>query len=122
MYTSAHELDKIAISVKSHMLLKELLKENPILEEIMRHARNETEALIGVRNWVLPVLDKNPDAKSFYKKEAQGRKVFEKLTWKDYSAIRILDYIDNAGRRFDDLNLRGEKAISNPDQIDLACC
>ncbi len=114
MPSIAHELDQIAITVKSHMLLKELLRENPELEEIMRHARNETEALVGVRNWVMSVLVENPDAYRFYKREVHGRGAFEKLTWQDYAAIRILDYIDNAGRRFDDLNLRGEKAISNP--------
>lgn len=109
-----HELDKIAISVKSHMLLRKLLKENPTLDEIMRNARNETEALIGVRNWVLEDLKKNEDAYKFYKRVEFGRNAFEKLTWKDFAAIRILDYVDNAGREFDDLNLQGEKAISNP--------
>ena len=110
----AHELDKIAITVKSHMLLKQLLKENPQLEEIMRNARNTTEALVGVKNWVDRELRKNHDAYRFYRREASGRQAFEKLTWRDFAAIRILDYIDNAGREFDDLNLRGEKAVSNP--------
>ncbi|PLW95114.1 MAG: KamA family protein [Marinilabiliales bacterium] len=114
MATISHELDRIAITVKSHMLLRQLLKENPTLEEIMRNAKNETEALIGVRNWVLEKIKKNKYAYSFYKKETHGREAFEKLTWQDFAAIRILDYIDNAGRQFDDLNLRGEKAISNP--------
>ncbi len=117
MATITHKLDHIAITVKSHMLLRQLLKENPTLEEIMRNARNETEALIGVRNWVLAKIKKNEDAYSFYKRETHGRVEFEKLAWKDFAAIRILDYIDNAGRKFDDLNLRGEKAISNPIQL-----
>lgn len=112
--TETHELDCIAITVKSHMLLRQLLRENPILEEIMRNARNETEALVGVRNWVLDEIKQNPDAYKFYKREASGREAFEKLTWKDFAAIRLLDYVDNAGREFDDQNLRGEKAISNP--------
>ncbi len=110
----SHELDQIAISVKSHMLLKQLLKENPELEEIMRNACNETEALVGVRNWVSEELIKNTDAYKFYKREINGPEAFKKLTWKDCACIRILDYIDNAGREFDDLNLRGEKAVSNP--------
>ncbi|HDP94652.1 MAG TPA: hypothetical protein ENN40_04740, partial [Candidatus Aminicenantes bacterium] len=109
-----HVLDHIAITVKAHMLLKQLLKENPILDEIMRNARNTTEALVGVRNWVDRELRNNPDAYAFYRREARGREAFEKLTWRDFAAIRILDYIDNAGREFDDLNLRGEKAVSNP--------
>jgi lysine 2,3-aminomutase len=114
MSAIVHELDQIAISVKSHMLLRKLLKENPILDEIMRNARNETEALIGVRNWILEELKKHNDAYNFYKRDTIGREAFEKLEWKDFAGIRILDYIDNAGRKFDDLNLRGEKAISNP--------
>jgi len=114
MSTITHELDRIAITVKSHMLLRQLLRENPTLEEIMRNARNETEALIGVRNWVLGEIKQNPDAYQFYKRDKHGREAFEKLSWKDFAAIRILDYIDNAGREFDDQNLRGEMAISNP--------
>ncbi len=109
-----HELDQIAISVKSHMLLRKLLRENPMLDEIMRNARNETEALVGVRNLILEELKKHIDAYKFYKREVIGREAFEKLEWKDLAAIRLLDYIDNAGREFDDLNLRGEKAVSKP--------
>jgi lysine 2,3-aminomutase len=114
MLTKNQELDQIAITVKSHKLLKELLKENPVLEEIMRHARNETEALIGVRNWIMDYLKQRPVAYEFYKRQDTGREAFEKLTWQDYAAIRILDYVDNAGREFEDPNLRGEIAISNP--------
>jgi len=114
MATSYPDLDKIAISVQSHKLLKILLKENPILEEIMRNARNETEALVGVRNWVMNELKNNTETYSFYKRETSGREAFEKLSMRDFAAIRILDYIDNAGREFDDQNLRGEKAVSNP--------
>jgi lysine 2,3-aminomutase len=114
MLTENQKLDQIAITVKSHKLLKELLKENPKLEEIMRHARNETEALIGVRNWIMGYLKQRPVAFSFYKGTDNGRQAFEQLTWQDYAAIRILDYVDNAGREFEDPNLRGEIAISNP--------
>lgn len=107
-------LDQIAITVKSHRMLKKLLKENPKLEEIMRNARNETEALIGVRNWILGYLKESPCAFNFYKGKDRGRESFGSLTWQDYAAIRLLDYIDNAGREYEDLNLRGEIAVSNP--------
>jgi lysine 2,3-aminomutase len=108
------ELDKIAINVKSHKLLKKLLKENPKLEEIMRNSRNETEALIGVRNWVLEELERSPEALRYYKSVHVGREMFEALKWRDYAAVRILDYIDHAGKEYIDLNLRGEIAVSNP--------
>lgn len=112
--TIIEKLDKIAINVKSHRLLKKLLKENPTLEDIMRNSQNETEALIGVRNWVISELEKSPNALKFYKEKHNTREDFEKLQWKDYAAIRILDYIDNAGKEYVDPNLRGELAVSNP--------
>lgn len=112
--TENQRLDQIAITVKSHKLLKKLLKENPVLEDIMRNARNETEALIGVRNWVLEYIKGRPVAYGFYRGDEKGRDSFEELTWQDYAAIRLLDYIENAGREYEDLNIRGETAVSNP--------
>jgi lysine 2,3-aminomutase len=112
--TTIAELDRIAITVKSHRLLQRLLTENPPLESIMRRAANETEALVGVRNWVLDEIRGRPACLAFYASEHPAREDFEALEWKDYGAIRILDYIDNAGREFRDLNLRGELAVSNP--------
>ncbi len=112
--TTLAELDRIAITVKAHRLLQSLLNENPHLEEIMRKAMNETEALVGVRNWVLDEIRDRPAALAFYASEHPTREDFHALEWRDFAAIRILDYIDNAGRDFKDLNLRGELAVSNP--------
>lgn len=109
-----YELDKIAINVKSHQLLKQLLKENPQLEEIMRNAKNETEALVGVKNWVLKEIQSSPLAMKYYQGEHGDRKTFESLRWQDYAAIRLLDYIDHAGLELKDRNLHGEIAVSNP--------
>ncbi|NQU88014.1 MAG: KamA family protein [Mariniphaga sp.] len=107
-------LDQIAINVCAHKLLKILLKENPLLEEIMRNSKNETEALVGIRNWIYPELEKNPAAISFYQGKDTSIANFHLLTWQDYAIIRILDYIDHAGIEFKDQNIRGEIAISNP--------
>jgi lysine 2,3-aminomutase len=107
-----HELDLIAINVHSHRILDQLLNENSILAEIMHKARNETEALIGVREWV--ESEASPQALEFHKSEHTGMKLFESLEWRDYATIRLLDYIDHADMEFVDLNLRGQLAISNP--------
>jgi len=109
-----HELDKIAITVKSRKLLLQLLKENPKLEEIMLHSDNEVEVLFGVKKWIQEILSESPEAKDYYEKGAASGIPLKSLKWNDYAAIRILDYIDNAGREFTDLNLRGQLAVSNP--------
>jgi lysine 2,3-aminomutase len=108
------DLDKIAINTRSHKLLEKLLIENPKLEEIMHLAKNETEALLGVKDWVMEYLQTSPAALAYYKSEHAGHKTFKKLQWQDYAAIRLLDYIDNGGRTFIDPNLRGEVALSDP--------
>jgi lysine 2,3-aminomutase len=46
--------------------------------------------------------------------QTADRELFEKLEWRDYAIIRILDYIDHAGKEYPDLNLHGEIAVSNP--------
>lgn len=111
---SYENLDKIAINVKSHRLLSQLLAENPTLEKIMNQSKNETEALVGVKQWIMGELKQHDDAYQYYKGDVKGKQSLAKLNWQDYAAIRILDYIDNAGREFPDLNLRGKIAVSNP--------
>ncbi len=108
------KLDKIAISVKSHRLLKRLLNENPTLEKIMRESKNETEVLVGVKDWLTKEYRDRENAYRFYHEEKPDRELFNKLEWKDYAIIRILDYIDHAGKEYPDLNLRGEIAVSHP--------
>lgn len=106
------DLDKIAISVKSHRLLHQLMHENPKLEKIMHYAKTEIEALIGVRNWIMENLEEN--VLSFYKDDMKESNIYDILRWEDFAAIRILDYIDHAGMKYFDLNLRGEMAVNNP--------
>ncbi len=106
------DLDKIAISVRSHRLLHQLMHENPTLEKIMQYSKTEIEALLGVRSWVMEELKGN--ALAFYKGELDNESAYTALQWKDFPAIRILDYIDHAGMTYNDLNLRGEMAVNNP--------
>jgi lysine 2,3-aminomutase len=107
-------LDRIAISVKSHKLLRILLRENPAFDEIMRNSRNETEALVGVREWIWKEYAGHEEALRFFRSTNPGREHFDKLDWQDYAIIRLLDYIEHAGKEYPDLNLRGEMAVSNP--------
>jgi lysine 2,3-aminomutase len=112
--TTLAQLDRIAINVKSRKLLNQLLDENPRLAEIMHGARNETEALVGVREWVMDALRSRPHALAYYESDHPTRESFEALQWRDYAAIRLLDYMQHADREYEDLNLGGEVAVSSP--------
>jgi len=112
--TENEKLDRIAISVRSHRLLRVLLRENPMLETIMRESKNEIEAQLGVKNWIHADYSSRKDAFRFQSDQVTRLENFEKLSWNDYAIIRILDYIDHAGIEYPDPNLRGEIAVSNP--------
>ncbi len=112
--TEIEKLDRIAINVRSHKLLRQLLTENPILEEILRNSKNETEVVVGVREWIEKSLKDRENAFRFYHARHARRELFEKLEWHDYAIIRILDYIDHAGKEYPDKNLHDEIAVSNP--------
>lgn len=106
--------DQILISGKSHKLLKILLSENPDLDQIINNSETVEDVIEGVRKIADDYLKEQPDAHAYYTGEKQGRKAFEKLSWKDVAAIRILDYVDNSGEKFKDLNLRGDMSETNP--------
>jgi lysine 2,3-aminomutase len=107
-------LDKIAISVKSHRILQIFLKENPDVAEILKEANDKEEALEAMRRWILPYFENHPHAWDYYTGKISGREAFDQLSWSDYGAIRLMDYIKHAGMIFEDLNLRGDLVGSHP--------
>ncbi len=116
-------LDKTPISPTAEKQLNRLLKENPRLKKILLSSETLEEVRIGIRLWVMEYMEIHPHTYAFYKNEIKGRKAMEKLSWQDYAAIRLLDYLDHAGISVDDLNLRGKKAVSEPfKMLWLATC
>ncbi len=110
----APDLDRIAINLGSHRLLEQLLRENPQLKEILCGAQTSDEALTAMETWATSLLKRCPQALKYLDSERPGREAFEALSWRDYAAIRLTDYIKNAGKEYEDLNLRGEIAVNNP--------
>lgn len=108
------KIDKIAISVKSHKILNQIEKENPDVVAILREADDKDSALQAMQQWIMKYFDRHPEAYAFFKGDASGREAFNKLSWSDIGAIRMMDYIRHAGRIFEDTNLRGDLVGSHP--------
>lgn len=108
------DITKVAISIRSHRILQTFLKENPKVKEIFTHAQNLDEAVENLRTWILSFFEEHQNALDFYHEKETSREAFEKLQWKEIAAIRILDYIDNRGRTFEDLNLDGKEISNDP--------
>lgn len=106
--------EKIAISANSAKLLRRLFRENPRLDKILNESESEDEARGLLRAWAEEVIADNDHAKIFYKREKSGPEIFAKLRWRDLAAIRILDYLDNAGLEFINPYKGGEKMLNDP--------
>ena len=98
--TEIEKLDRIAIDVRSHKLLKQLLNENPEFEGILRNSKNETEVVVGVREWIEKNLKDRENAFKFYHARHSNRKLFNKLEWHDlappFSQPSILSFLNHA--------------------------
>lgn len=114
-YRSAEE--RVQISQKSQVILDQILEENPKLKDILINSTNDDEVNQLLKEWAEKELIQNDIAYQYYKNEVSGRKVFEKIKWKEIAAIRILDYIDHTNQTYADLNVRGQKRINTPFRI-----
>ena len=80
-------LDKVAINVYSRKILHTILEENPVLERILRKSTTEKEAARSVRDWIQPMLKRNPAAESFYFSVEHNHELFQELDSRDFAVI-----------------------------------
>jgi len=88
--------------------------ENPEITRIFSHSETLDQLKSRLRKFVFDYLDNRPSAKQYYQDIGRGRVLFDKLSWKDMAAIRLLDYIDHEGKTYEDLNLRGKNVTTSP--------
>ncbi len=106
--------ENVKINPRSQYLVQQILSENPTLNNIFTEAENVNEVYASLRKWVLDSLEENSNALQYYSGHISGRDVYTKLNWKDYAAIRILDFIDHEGIEYEDPHLRGEQFYNYP--------
>ncbi len=95
-------------------LLQILLDENQELQSLFEKSRNAEDLNKMIRVWVENYMGDHNEAKHYYKFEKTGRDQFNKLSWPDYAAIRILDYLDHAGNVYADHNQRRQEVRTDP--------
>ncbi len=102
------------LSAKAESILKEILEENDDIRQLIESSDDAGSFLEGVRSLVMNYMDDRPHAYRFYRFEATGGEALEQLSWQDYAAVRMLDYLDHEGHSYEDLNLRGRKVTNEP--------
>lgn len=109
-----NSFESVKINPKSHKIVRQLMTENPQLAEIFEQAETVNEVYASLRKWILDEVGDQASAIQYYSGDIKGREVFKQLNWKDFAAIRILDFIDHEGMEYDDPNIRGERFFNNP--------
>lgn len=109
------KIEKINIPPRSVILLDRLMEENPGFKNIISESGTAREANKKVYEWVYGWLeDGHKDAIDYFRYKLRGREAYEALSWQEVGAIRILDYINNAGEEFENLNKKIKKSVSDP--------
>jgi len=106
--TGHHTLPHRGLSEDVSFLMQQFLQENSDVAALFLESKNACEFSKGIHDMVMAYMEEHPEAYQFYNFEAEGREAMEQLSWQDYAAIRILDYLDHAGESYEDLNLRGK--------------
>ena len=106
--------EKYKLSDFSNKIIYEIIEENKDIGDIFKNSENEEELLSKLQNLAQFILAENPHAVEFYTNTKSGKKYFEKLRWKDFAAIRLLDYIKYSGESFYDPNQDDELVINQP--------
>ncbi|HSH19999.1 MAG TPA: hypothetical protein VLA03_06085, partial [Draconibacterium sp.] len=83
-------------------------------EDILLESGSLEEARQNIQHWILPKLKRNEAAVEFYRENNHNPELYNQLEWKDFAAIRLMDYIDHAGEEYPDQNIHGEIAVTNP--------
>ena len=111
-------VDNITISSRASRLLTQLIEENSDFSEIIKSSVNPAEANKRIYEWVINWLADGHDlAMEFFQNKISGHEAFSQLTWKETAAIRLLDYVNNAGRIFENLNKRIKQSVTDPIRI-----
>ncbi len=96
-------------------IIQKIMKENPFLIHVFKKADTYEEAKNRLRYWLMDYYRSHREAFEFYKKDSP--EAFDKLSWQDYAAIRLTDYLDNEGRHFKDPNLGAQIICNEPVKI-----
>jgi lysine 2,3-aminomutase len=88
--------------------------ENPEISSIFLDSETLDQLKAELQKIICDYLNNRPSAKQYYQGIGRGRALFDKLSWKDMAAIRLLDYIAHEGKTYNDLNLRGKKVTTSP--------
>ncbi|MEZ5012104.1 MAG: hypothetical protein R2744_11215 [Bacteroidales bacterium] len=94
------------------------MDENPDFAKIIKNSVSPLEANKRTYEWVMSWLaDGHAEAVDYLHYKRQGVDPYSILSWREIGAIRIIDYINNAGRVFENLVKEIRQSVSDPIRV-----
>ena len=112
MYTES--VSKPIAGIKSLSQLPNLFSRYPKLSRSVEQSGDYKTFLSKLKTLALSVLSEDETALDFYQGKLPTAKSLTTIGWKCLAAIRLLDYIENSGRGFEDLNRNKQLIINDP--------
>ena len=106
--------EQLSLTLYSKSIISKILTEFKEIGRIFLTSESEEELHKDLGILAVNILKENPVAYKYYTGSLKGRNAFDQLRWKDFAAIRLLEYIKHAGEGFQDMNLNGNLVINNP--------
>ena len=100
----------------STSLLNIITKENPVITAYLCDTSLDMNSLIATlkEHYQQIMQQEFPNSWAYYTRQKDDEQTFFKLSWREFAFIRIMDYLDNEGRRFEDGNVPDQPIISEP--------
>lgn len=97
-------------------LVAKMKADNPqIIDLFLDQKLEDADLLALLREQVSTVMQQQyPKAWAYYTGQEQTEQDYYKLMSTSMAYLRLMDYIDNEGKSFEDMNLQGQKVISSP--------
>lgn len=93
-------------------IIQTILKENKLLKIILRTSDHYDEVKLQMRQWMLKYFEEHKEAYDYYKNPNYDK--YLKLKWRNYAAIRLMDYLDHDGMVVEDPNHANALTVSAP--------
>ena len=109
------KISKITIPPVSFRLCRQLLDENHDLSIIIKTSKTPEEANSRLMKMILDWFEGgHQEALKIAKGKLTDRKAVLRITWQETAAIRIYDYLINAGKEYENLNKRIQVSVNDP--------
>jgi lysine 2,3-aminomutase len=93
-------------------IVRKMVKENPFTVFVFKQAESYEEAKSRLQRWLADYFQTNTAANNYL--QQANPENFNQLSWRDYAAIRLHDYLENEGKEFKDPNLGGRTIRNEP--------